>query len=904
MSTSAEILSLASDLVVFLAAVSLLAVLVLRPDLLRVPTLGRTVLTGAATLLASSALFHGALIDATLREELLDTLRASAIVLLAAGCFGVGARWPRIALLASLGLLVVPEIAFRDEQQAGDILRFLGGCGIGLSLWLAARNSLATRIAAAAGLLLVTVVLVLSGSLSRVLRDNVSQQAIQRASDRARIEAGLINDKSDDALNQAAFIVNVLRFSPDGIAAIQRHDGDAIGRYLNALKTAYRQVEFLAFFDAEKNLVASSTTTETGPTVLGQLGNSRTVQDAFLDTPSAAGGVEPTLNNGLVALGVQRVEAPDERGVEGFYGAVVAGFFLDEGYLATRLTTDRAAGGAGAGATNLSIVADGNRVLATTFRPGAVKGSFDLLDGGAGRALMESVFRDGREPQGQGEFQGADVFFATSSVPPKRAGAAPGAVGPPTAAVMVTVDGTVVNEARDSLFQTLFLVALAAAALALALAAAAGARLGAPLRKLATTAEQISRGDLSVRSGLRSPDEIGLLGASFDEMAGSIERMASELREAAAQMEAVLNSMTDGLVAADPLGLVAIMNPAAEMMLGVRASREIGKPVASVIRARDRNGNSLADRFELPHFEAWSQVGTVENRGTQLPVALSGAAIRSEQGGVLGAVYVLRDMRRELEIEKAKTEFLSNISHELRTPLTPIKGYAEMLRREQQLPEGRKLAPEKRQAFLDGILESSERLERTVDILVNFAAIDAGRFVLRTEPVDVAGLVHEICDRWRLRTDRHRVEEHVSDRPSLLADRRLLERSIDELIDNAVKYSPEGGVVSVRAELTGAPDARAVDISVTDQGIGIAPADFDQIFAEFSQVDGSATRRYGGLGLGLPFVQRVVAAHGGTVEARSEPGRGSVFAIRLPVAGRPSAPGNGQRGNGATGAQP
>ena len=106
-----------------------------------------------------------------------------------------------------------------------------------------------------------------------------------------------------------------------------------------------------------------------------------------------------------------------------------------------------------------------------------------------------------------------------------------------------------------------------------------------------------------------------------------------------------------------------------------------------------------------------------------LPVALSGAPIRNESGGVLGAVYVMRDMRRELEIERAKTEFLSNISHEMRTPLTPIKAYAEMLRRDLDMPEARKLTPERVDTFLEEILESSERLERTIDILVNFAPV-------------------------------------------------------------------------------------------------------------------------------------------------------------------------------------
>ncbi|HEU5447492.1 MAG TPA: ATP-binding protein, partial [Acidimicrobiia bacterium] len=599
---------------------------------------------------------------------------------------------------------------------------------------------------------------------------------------------------------------------------------------------------------------------------------------------SAQAGVEPTLNAGLVALGVDFVKFPDERGAPKVYGTIVAGFFINSNYLGDRILRPD---GSRDASTNLSLLTS-IRVLATTLDQEKAKVPTDLLDGSEGEKLIDEVFVTGRSPAEKGSFDQRNTFIA---IAPVKVGPT-SEVGPPKAVVAVTVDGAIIDKTRADLFHKLFFVALASAAFALALAAAAGSRLGAPLRKLALTASQISRGDLSVRSGLRSSDEIGLLGASFDEMAGSIERMASELREGAAQMEAVLNSMTDALVAADPLGLVAMMNPAAEAMLGVRATREMGKPVSAVIRAEDRNGNSLADRFELPNFEAWSAVGMVANREGLLPVALSGAPIRSEQGGVLGAVYVMRDMRRELEIERAKTEFLSNISHELRTPLTPIKGYAEMLRRDQQMSSSRQLPAEKRRAFLDGILESSERLERTVDILVNFAAMEAGRLVLRTEPVDMANLVHEVCERWRSRSDRHRVEELVNGRPRVLADRRLLERSIDELFDNAVKFSPEGGVVTVRAELIGAGDGRAVEIAVSDEGIGIAPTDFDRIFTDFSQIDGSATRRYGGLGLGLPFVQRVVAAHGGSLDATSEPGRGSTFVMRLPITA-------GLRGNGS-----
>jgi PAS domain S-box-containing protein len=887
MSTSSDIASLASDLVVFLAALTLLAVLVLRPDLVRVSLLGRTALAGSATLLAFTAVLGGALTDAEVADSLVPDLRTVGVVLLAVGCLGVGARWPRAALLASLGLFVVAEVAFRQPgEEAGDLLRFLGGCGIGLALWLAARRSLATRIAAAAGVLLVAVVLVLSGVLSRVLRDNVAEQAIGKASDRARVEAGLVDEKSNQAITQANFIANVFKLSPDGRDAIKTNDGERIRAFLEVLQTTYSQVDFLAFFDASRELRGSALRNPDFRLVLAQLRTSQVVAGAF-ESDVVAGGVEPTLDQGLAALGIQSVEFPDDRGVLTKWGAVVAGFFVGNDDLATRLDRGERDN------TDLSIVVDSDTVLATTFDQGELKGSFDLLDGPAGRRLIEAVLGGGKAAARQGEFNHRDVFVAASPIPPDD-----GRGGPPrTAAFVVTLSADVIDQTRASLFQTLFFVALAAAALALALAAAAGSRLGAPLRRLASAASQISQGDLSVRTGLRSPDEIGMLGASFDEMAGSVERMASELREGAAQMEAVLNSMTDALVAADPVGLVAMMNPAAEAMLGVRASREIGKPVVEVIRAQDRNGGSLADRFELPNFEAWSAVGMVENRKDQLlPVALSGAPIRSESGGVLGAVYVLRDMRRELEIERAKTEFLSNISHELRTPLTPIKGYAEMLRRDRDMPESRRLAPEKVGSFLEGILESSERLERTVDILVNFAASSAGRLVLRPEPVDVGSLVHEVCEKHRSRSDLHRVEEHVDGRPRLMADRRLLERSLDELIDNAVKYSPEGGQVKVGAQLIGAGDGRAVEISVADEGIGIAPSDLDRAFADFSQIDGSATRRFGGLGLGLPFVQRVVAAHNGTMDASSEPGRGSTFVIRIPLTSAPGT-GNGRSGS-------
>jgi PAS domain S-box-containing protein len=801
------------------------------------------------------------------------------VVLLAVGCLGVGNRWPRNILLAALALLVVAEVGFRAEgDDTGDLLRLVGGVGIGLSLWVAARRSLATKISAVAGVLLVVVVLILSGALSTVLTDNVSEQALKRASSRAELEAELISEQADDAVGLAGFLARIFETSGGAREAIKIGDIAALQAILSGLQQNYTKFDFLAFFGPDQNLMASSLKEGAGVTILQNLAGSATVQEAFQGTLSAAaGGIETTSNDGLVAVGIDLIEFPDDRGTPTQWGALALGSFINDRYLSNRRTGDDRQ------ESNLTIIIPSGKVV-TNF-PGGLGEERAPLDGEADDQLLVDVFDKKEAPQGTGTFRDEDILYAVEPIP--------GPADAPRAAVVVSLAGSVVADAQASLFRTLFLVALGAAAIALALAAFAGSRLGGPLRRLAGVAEQISQGDLTVRSGLRSADEIGLLGGSFDEMAGSIERMTGDLRESQAQMEAVLHSMADGLVAASPLGLVSMMNPAAEQMLGVRASREIGKPVASVLRARDRSGGSLDDRFEMPDFQAWRAVGTVQHRDQQLPVALAGAPIRNESGGVLGAVYVMRDLRPEMEIERAKTEFLSNISHEMRTPLTPIKAYAGMLKRDLNMPEGRRLTPERVDNFLEEILESSERLERTIDILVSFAQMEAGKLVLRHEMIDVPGLVTEVCARWRSRVEKHRVEELVSDRPRVMADRKLLERSLDELIDNAIKFSPKGGAVSVRAHIVGEGDGRSVEFSVTDQGIGISPENMDNMFKEFIQGDGTATRAYGGLGLGLPFVQRVVKAHGGRIDASSEPGRGSTFEFQIPIAGNAAASGTG-----------
>jgi signal transduction histidine kinase len=228
-----------------------------------------------------------------------------------------------------------------------------------------------------------------------------------------------------------------------------------------------------------------------------------------------------------------------------------------------------------------------------------------------------------------------------------------------------------------------------------------------------------------------------------------------------------------------------------------------------------------------------------------------------------------------------KTEFLANVSHELRTPLTPIKGYTDILRRK-QFPR------QKTQTFLDGIMESTKRLERIVEILVDFAAMEAGRLKPHLEPIDLRVFLGSVIDSWKSRSGSHRFVRKVpADLPPVLGDERLLRKCLDELLDNAVKFSPEGGDIEIEAEPAIAAGKRrpsGMRILIRDRGIGIEASKMGTLFQDFRQGDGSETRNFGGLGLGLSYARRVALAHRGEITATSEPGRGSTFTMTLPVA--------------------
>jgi len=292
---------------------------------------------------------------------------------------------------------------------------------------------------------------------------------------------------------------------------------------------------------------------------------------------------------------------------------------------------------------------------------------------------------------------------------------------------------------------------------------------------------------------------------------------------------------------------------------------------------------AVAIAFVLP-------VSAAADVATSFPRALVGGVLVAALLAVVIALWLASRITRPIlsladEAERVKSDFLATISHELRTPLTPIRGYTDLLRR------GR--VPRRRaEVYLDEIGEAAGRMERIVTLLVEVAAIEAGRFTLDSAPISAADLLSRVADRWTARAPAHTFTVRVPKTlPQVSGDERALTRVMDELVDNAVKFSPNGGTIELRARRAG----EAVEISVADEGIGLEAETLDRLSAAFVQAEPGETRRFGGLGLGLTYAAGVLSAHGTPLAVQGTKDAGATFSFTLPAIGMVSRMAGGGR---------
>jgi two-component system phosphate regulon sensor histidine kinase PhoR len=241
-----------------------------------------------------------------------------------------------------------------------------------------------------------------------------------------------------------------------------------------------------------------------------------------------------------------------------------------------------------------------------------------------------------------------------------------------------------------------------------------------------------------------------------------------------------------------------------------------------------------------------------------------------------GAVILFRDVTHLRQVEDMRREFVANVSHELRTPLSIFRGYLETLLDDPHQPPGELLR------ILEIMERHSDRLNSLVEDLLSLARLESPGAELDLSEVDLAELLHSIMRDWEKRFAAKQLKSHLNfpgNLPLLQADENRLQEVIYNLLDNAVKYSQPGGTIFLRGEIEG----ERVRISVADEGVGIPESDLPRIFERFYRADKARSRELGGTGLGLSIVKHIVQLHGGTVEAKSEPGKGTTISVLLPV---------------------
>jgi len=408
------------------------------------------------------------------------------------------------------------------------------------------------------------------------------------------------------------------------------------------------------------------------------------------------------------------------------------------------------------------------------------------------------------------------------------------------------------------------------------------------LERIVEVARHIAEGDLRARIHETSQDEIGRVASAIDKTARRVEQSFAAVQSSQRQLETLLNSMQDAVIAVSADGLVQWANQPMNRL--IPQGTRLHLPVVETIRDPD---------FLATVKEATTTHEVKTSRATSIVPgrAFDVTAAPLPDGG---AVAVLRDLTETERVEKTRRDFIANVSHELRTPLTSIQGYAETLL-DSSSDNG---APTRE--FLEIIRKNSARMSRLTEDLLTLARVESGETRFDVESVPPAEILHDAEENFREIARSQGIDLQIQDRqiqgalvasggngslpdhddspiqnlPRVLADREAIHQVFSNLIDNALKYGATGGQIVLGARAV----PHAVEFFVRDFGAGIPSEHLPRLFERFYRVDKARSRESGGTGLGLAIAKHIMLAHGGSIRAESELAHGSTFLFRLPIA--------------------
>ncbi len=375
------------------------------------------------------------------------------------------------------------------------------------------------------------------------------------------------------------------------------------------------------------------------------------------------------------------------------------------------------------------------------------------------------------------------------------------------------------------------------------------------------------------------PDELEALEAFANSATVALQNalLYQRVAQEKEKSEAIIASIADGIVVVDADSRIEMWNRATATMTGVSSRVALRRTLRELLRGElgDHDDAALAALQEAADIGVGVEVRLARGE-REIWLQARAAELRDPVEDRIGTVYALRDVSEDRQLDQLKSDFVATVSHELRTPLTSIYGFAETLLRGDV-----SFADEDRKTFLGYIASESERLTRLVDGLLSVTRLEAGGVELALEDIDVGDVLREIVVRQAERAkDSHKVELHLPAGPLVAAaDRDKLRQVVLNLVDNAIKYSPDGGTIDV----TATRQLDMVEIRVRDHGIGISAADQRNLFRKFFRADARMTRGIRGIGLGLYLTRGFVTAMGGRIRVESEAGKGSTFIVDLPL---------------------
>ena len=436
------------------------------------------------------------------------------------------------------------------------------------------------------------------------------------------------------------------------------------------------------------------------------------------------------------------------------------------------------------------------------------------------------------------------------------------------ASIPVTAIDTLIRNIQNEIALGGLIIAIFAAILIFIISR----RITRPIEQIKKTAESIAQGNFQVRSLVDQSDEIGNLSDTMNQMAAQLRDRIDTVIRQRNEIEAMLSSMIEGVIAVDEEEHIISMNQAAAAMFSCDITEAQGRSIQEVIR------NTVLHEFVKNALTSQEPIekDILLYTDVERIINVHGTVLQDAEKHRVGALIVLNDITRLWRLENIRRDFVANVSHEIRTPITAVKGFVETLR------DGSVKDPKDNMRFLGIIEKHVDRLEAIIEDLLSLSRIERGgegnHIMLQGGRIrDVLVTAIQVCE-IKAAPKKIRVELSCNEELKANINPALLEQAVVNLIDNAIKFSDEGSTILVKAvQIDG-----KISISVRDQGCGIEKRHLPRLFERFYRVDKARSRQMGGTGLGLAIVKHIAQAHGGDVSVESTPGKGSIFSINIP----------------------